>query len=838
MPTRYLSVASVALVAVGILMLGLCVITRRDIYKIAGEKSFRGRAITLAMLLLGLGGAAVNQGCHYMPTCYMPLPPRDPAQVNSPDRIAAHDRLAARMDVLNKLLESNQLQPEVVAECVYQIKNDIARLKDYGYILREDSELINKADEVLVKAGKLRYPGMGDQWISIKQNFKYVQEMAAQKTTTTKERKALDDRLKGAQQSLDNMVVKGYVTKDQAAVLMGLLLDMKSDIKLTPPSDFNGTCYRAVCNAPTRRTVEQVKVRLEQVDKILKSGNIQPAVASLIIPELDKDLTSLRDYKQAEKDNCSDMADEYFTACFQMIQELELRIELADRINALGRELAKASDNAESRKEIAGMLSYIERLEERSKKKYPLSQADDTLIKNAQAFVNADAPVADVPKKWNYVNETFAIARRLAVQKTATTTAERKELNARVKNAQMRVDALCTCGDFTAAQAILLKGLLNDLVSDIAIDPPSDFMGSCYLPAWNLPAYHSIEQLKGRLAQLSNVLAAGGINPQVAKLALMQFEDDLKPLDDPQQLEKEKAFARMKEPYADAEKERDACKAMIAQLRNYMKISAELDACAAAFADKSANPAEAEKRLMGVIEEIKKLQKQGLLNPDNKSLMERAETIKKQTDNVKVVITPRPRQTMPDFKGELIFANSSKDWQNINDTFVYARKVLKKQRTTSAERGNLERAAMLTSTRMEKMVINYDMTKKQAELLDGLLQDIIDEIKVNPPSDSGGTCYMMAYSSPAIRSVQYLKVRVSQVAAMLKAGNVRPEVAQLAITQLESELKPLEDPGLAESQHASKEDAVKLYKEGMTQVAELKKIVASQKQVVKDAPAQ
>jgi hypothetical protein len=63
---------------------------------------------------------------------------------------------------------------------------------------------------------------------------------------------------------------------------------------------------------------------------------------------------------------------------------------------------------------------------------------------------------------------------------------------------------------------------------------------------------------------------------------------------------------------------------MIAQLRNYMKISAELDACDAAFTDKSANPAEAEKRLMGVVEEIKKLQKQGLLTersqlcqPDN-----------------------------------------------------------------------------------------------------------------------------------------------------------------------------------------------------------------------------
>jgi hypothetical protein len=138
---------------------------------------------------------------------------------------------------------------------------------------------------------------------------------------------------------------------------------------------------------------------------------------------------------------------------------------------------------------------------------------------------------------WKKITDAWSYCGPLAAGGKSTT-AERKEVDARLKAAKEAVDRLVASRLLLVAEAGLLKQEADKLRADIYRNPPTDSRVTCYEMAYFPPAQQSLTRLKKRLPLLENLASNGKVKKAVMNKVLSSVDKDLATLGDEKQVEK------------------------------------------------------------------------------------------------------------------------------------------------------------------------------------------------------------------------------------------------------------------------------------------------------------
>jgi len=136
--------------------------------------------------------------------------------------------------------------------------------------------------------------------------------------------------------------------------------------------------------------------------------------------------------------------------------------------------------------------------------------------------------------QWQVVADAWRFAGPLAVNGKSTS-AQRKEADAKLKAAAKAVSALQLAGLLTSAEAGLLTVDAARIRTEIYRNPPTDFRGTCYDMAYIPPAQASLGRLQKQVAYLKTIVGSDKLAPAALDKVIGSIERDVAILADPKQ---------------------------------------------------------------------------------------------------------------------------------------------------------------------------------------------------------------------------------------------------------------------------------------------------------------
>jgi len=196
-------------------------------------------------------------------------------------------------------------------------------------------------------------------------------------------------------------------------------------------------------------------------------------------------------------------------------------IELADAIGSLAAVLGKAGNIAKltpkGQAEAARLLALAEKNVPAARARVPVGTSD----------------LARAPQ-WQVVVDAWRHAGPLATTGKSTS-AQRKEADAKFAAAKKAITALTQAGLLSAAEAGMLAIDAARLRTAIYLNPPTDSKVTCYDMAFMPPARASYTRLKQQVVLLKTIVAAQTLAPAALDTVLAAVEGDLAILADPKQ---------------------------------------------------------------------------------------------------------------------------------------------------------------------------------------------------------------------------------------------------------------------------------------------------------------
>ena len=152
----------------------------------------------------------------------------------------------------------------------------------------------------------------------------------------------------------------------------------------------------------------------------------------------------------------------------------------------------------------------------------------------ARALVPAGTTDLARSAQWQVVADAWRTAGPLAASGKSST-AQRKEADAKLKSASEALAALTQAGLLTAAEAGLLAVDAARLRTEIYRNPPTDMQVKCYDMAFMPPARTSLKRLQQQVLLLKTIAAAKKLAPAALDKVVVAIERDLAILADPKQ---------------------------------------------------------------------------------------------------------------------------------------------------------------------------------------------------------------------------------------------------------------------------------------------------------------
>ena len=251
-------------------------------------------------------------------TCYQ-------AHAIQPPGVVSLARLRLRLPLLEQLVAADRLRPEVTRKILTQIEADlrVAGLPAGG----EDKELVAKVQELVVRIkGRLDMAGASsavkehgaagtgggtddkssldatEQWRAVKEAWRAIAPLAAASSrSTSAQRSVAEEKLKLALTALDALVQAGKLSAPEAGLLRADAERLRRDMVQSPPTDFQGTCYRRAPFIPAAASLAQLNKRLPLLQQLAARKAIQPAVVARMLPTLERDVQILSSDSEVQR---------------------------------------------------------------------------------------------------------------------------------------------------------------------------------------------------------------------------------------------------------------------------------------------------------------------------------------------------------------------------------------------------------------------------------------------------------------------------------------------------------------------------------------------------------
>jgi len=279
-------------------------------------------------------------------------------------------------------------------------------------------------------------------------------------------KRALLNAIQEAGRGLDTLASTEKLNETEVKLLQLELARLTEGVQAKRPTEMKmATCYEPMVMRPAHDSMKRLEARLPLLRSLAASRSFKPEVAAKALTTIEKDIATLSDEKKTAG-----------------LSEQE-RVQAA----ALG---AEAAQILQSLKPL-GPQSELQRSED-----------------------------------WQTVSATWTFASPLATSRKSTT-AQRKELDERLKASQASLERLVRMGLLAAEEATLLIAETANIRSDVLRDPPTDSKVTCYDMAYTPPAQLSYARLTQRLPLIQKLIAGGKVHPAACSKILAAVKADL-----------------------------------------------------------------------------------------------------------------------------------------------------------------------------------------------------------------------------------------------------------------------------------------------------------------------
>jgi len=222
-------------------------------------------------------------------------------------------------------------------------------------------------------------------------------------------------------------------------------------------------------------------------------------------------------------------------ALFQMKAKLAELEKLTAARNIDGRAVTDRCDTIESLAGVLGKAGNVAKLTPKGQAEVArLLALTKTRLSAARALVPIGTGDLARSRQWKIVTGAWNYAAPLATTGKSTT-AQRKEADAKFKAAADALVVLTNAGLLSAAEASLFTIDAARLKSAITLNPPTDTQMTCYDMAFMPPARASYTRLRQQVVLLKKIIAAKTLAPAAVDKVLGAIERDLAILADPKQ---------------------------------------------------------------------------------------------------------------------------------------------------------------------------------------------------------------------------------------------------------------------------------------------------------------
>jgi len=275
----------------------------------------------------------------------------------------------------------------------------------------------------------------------------------------------------------------GLLSEGEAGLLRLDLADLTRGVQAKRPTEMRmATCYKPMSFSPGRESLNRLSARIPLLARLAGERKLQPDVAQRVLVSVEQDIAALG------KKEVVDALPETERATAQQVRDAA-----ADAVRKL--KTGSAGGGA---------------------------AAGATLESTAD---------------WMTIEDAWATASPLA-RSGKSTTAQRKEADAKLAAAKEATDRLAAAGLLAAEESQLLAMEGQNLREDIYRDPPTDSRVTCYDMAYMPPAQTSLTRLARRLPLVEKLVASEKVHQATCATILAAMQDDLAVLGDPKELAK------------------------------------------------------------------------------------------------------------------------------------------------------------------------------------------------------------------------------------------------------------------------------------------------------------
>ena len=231
----------------------------------------------------------------------------------------------------------------------------------------------------------------------------------------------------------------------------------------------------------------------------------------------------------------SDDASEVVLALFRMRTKLDELEKLTAARDVDGPAVTETADTIDSLAAVLRKQGNVATLTPKGQAEAArLLKLAETRVPVARALVPVGTTDLARSPQWQVVVDAWRFAGPLA-ETGKSTSAQRKDADAKLKAAATSTAALTQAGLLSAAEAGLLTIDAARLRTEIYCNPPTDFRGTCYDMMFIPPAQSSLKRIETQVTLLKTILAARTLAPAALDKVTGAIEADLAILADPKQ---------------------------------------------------------------------------------------------------------------------------------------------------------------------------------------------------------------------------------------------------------------------------------------------------------------
>jgi hypothetical protein len=513
--------ASVIYALLGMVAAGAALVVGLDVYRAArrGPRWKRrllsaGLAVLAAIGIAACDRAGGAEGRQPGPTCYKPM--------QLPPVRKSLTRVEAQLPVLERLAEAEKLDPAVVRKVLASIEKDLAVLGDEKQTAllpddqrkRAEATLASAREKVKAIRARLGEPEPIEETAEWKQLTAVWREAEAVGSGRRGDypfdaagKKRLLTDLEKAQAGVGALAAAGQLSEAEAKLLKTDLAALVHGVQMKRPTEMrNATCYEPMMFVPpAQQSLKRLSEKLPLLEKMAARERLSGTVVEKVLVSVERDLSVLGGPAgptwPPKQDDSGATTEEARSAL----------------------EALPADRRAEAEKTRDAVKAAVQRIRARmgesgggggTGRKADLTKSDD----------------------WQTIEAAWAAAVPPA-KSGESTTAQRKAVDAKLKEAVEAASRLAEAGLLTRQEAGLLAAEAKSLKGDIYRNPPTDCKVTCYDMAYLPPAQQSLKRLTERLPLVEKLAAEGKAHPAALQKVLARMEADLKILADPKQLE-------------------------------------------------------------------------------------------------------------------------------------------------------------------------------------------------------------------------------------------------------------------------------------------------------------